>query len=325
MRFVANTTYWGKNMQQRPCPVCESCDARVIMKFTPELLAAVNPTYNLGTLKKACEGIEEFITYSKCRQCGMVYCENVWDNATLSMLYGDTIDNVQSKAKTKTFGKRMLVTRIWYNILRVLQMRRFTELEDLKVVDFGCGWGDFLDAADGYGVTVIGLDGDSKKTELAIERGHRVVSTIDQLKSDGPFDVFVMNSVLEHLLDVSEVMNLAKEVLKPRGLFVSTVMDWRRGFIQKNMKRLKNGIPATTMAFNPLEHVNLYDYKSSLSTLKKYGFQFICTGHVFTLTDMPGLRSKTAPILIANKMEYLSSKIFTSRDIGITVYAWNGK
>lgn len=62
-------------------------------------------------------------------------------------------------------------------------------LENLNLVDFGCSWGDFLNAADGYGVTVTGYDSDSKKTELAIERGHQVVSTIDELKSAGPFDV----------------------------------------------------------------------------------------------------------------------------------------
>lgn len=312
-------------MKQRPCPVCESRDARVIMSFTPELLAKVNPTYSLEILKETCEGKEEYLTYSRCLQCGMIYCENVWDDATLARVYGETIDHVQSKAKTRALNKRMFFTRIWLNILRVLRMNGTEALENLNLVDFGCGWGDFLDAAEGYGVTVTGYDGDDMKTELAVERGHRVVSTIDELKSAGPFNVFVMNSVLEHFLDVSELMNLAKEVLRPRGLFVSTVMDWRGGFIRKNVKRLKNGMPATTKDFNPLEHVNLYNYKSFLATLRKYAFEFFCTGHVLSLTDIPGLRSKTAPIRIANKLESLSSKIFTSSDMGITVYAWNGK
>lgn len=120
-------------------------------------------------------------------------------------------------------------------------------------------------------------------------------------------------------------MNLAKEVLGPRGLFVSTVMDYSGGFIRKNANRLKRGMPATVKDLNPLEHVNVYDYKSSLATLRKYGFKFFCTGHVLSLTDIPGLRSKTVPIRIANKLESLSSKIFTSLCIGITVYVWNGK
>lgn len=96
-------------MEQRPCPICESRDARVIMRFTPELLADVNPTYSLVTLKEACDGIEEYLTYSRCLQCGMVYCENVWDNATLARVYGETIVHVQSKAKTRTLNKECLL------------------------------------------------------------------------------------------------------------------------------------------------------------------------------------------------------------------------
>ena len=309
----------------RPCPVCDSRDATIIMKFTPELLAEVNPTYNLVVLKEACKGKEEYLTYSKCRLCGMVYCATLWDDATLGRVYGEVIDHVQSKAKMKTLSKRIFVTITWLNILRVLRMRGLKTLANLKLVDFGCGWGDFLDAADGYGVSVTGFDSDSKKTELAIQRGHRVVSTIDELKLAGPFDVFVMNSVLEHILDVPAIMNLTKEILKPGGLFVSTVMDYRSGFIRKNAKRLELGMSASTKDINPLEHVNLYDYKSSRSTLRKYGFDFFCTGHVLSLTNIPGLRSKAMPIRIMNNLESLSSRVFTSIKMGITVYAWNGK
>ena len=312
-------------MRQRPCPVCDSCDAHVIMNFSPDLLAEVNRTYDLKTLKEVCEGIEDHITYSRCDRCGMVYCQNVWDDAILARVYEDTIDHTQSKAKTTTLEKRMYVVRIWLNILRVLRINGTDIFEDFKLIDFGCGWGDFLDVADGYGVTAIGYDTDRRKTALAVERGHRIVSTLDELRSAGPFDVFVMNSVLEHLFDVSELMNLAREILKPRGLFVSTVMDYRRGFIRRNCRRLKNGLPASTKNLNPLEHVNVYDYRSSLATLQKYGFEFFSTGHALNFVDMPGLRGKTGPLRTANRIEALLSKIFTSRGVGITVYALNGR
>lgn len=308
-------------MQKRSCPVCESERAEIIMRFTPELLTEMNSTYDLPALRKACQGKEEYLTYSRCLDCSMVYCENLWDDTTLGQVYGETIDHVLSKKKQKTTSKRMHVHRLWLNILRVLSLTRTEFFDDLNVVDFGCGWGDFLDAADGYGVRVVGYDTDDQKTKLAIERGRRIVTSVEDIKSLGPYDVFVMNSVMEHLQNVSEVMTLVHGVLKPKGLFVSSVMDYRRGFIKKNVKRLGNGMPATTKNLNPLEHVNVYDYKSTLSTLRKYGFRFISTGHALTLTDLPRLRNKPSVLRIANTIENFCSRLLTSKNIGITVYA----
>ena len=67
-------------MNKRNCPVCDHNETVVIMRFTPELLSEVNETYRLEVLREAVNGKEEFLTYSKCRNCGMVYCENVWDD-----------------------------------------------------------------------------------------------------------------------------------------------------------------------------------------------------------------------------------------------------
>ena len=155
-------------MNKRNCPVCDSLEARIIMRFTPELLSEVNPTYRLEELKKAVKGKEESLTYSKCRNCGMIYCQNVLDDNTLSKVYGDTIDHVKSKDKTLLIGKRLSLVRIWANILRMLKLLGKEKLEGLKIIDYGCGWGDFLDVAQGSGVSVMGYDGDRKMQRLTL-------------------------------------------------------------------------------------------------------------------------------------------------------------
>jgi len=233
-------------MKQRSCPVCDSYDAEIIMNFTPELLTSVNPTYNLNVLKDALEGKEKHITYSRCRKCKMIYCEYIWDDETLRRVYDKGIDHHQSKLKTLSIEKRISLIRLWINILRVLKLGGRKKLGNLKVVDFGCGWGDFMDVVNGYGIDVIGFDGDSKKTALPIKRGHRIAESIEGLKEYGPVDVFVMISVLEHLQDIDFFMKLARELLKENGLLIFTVMDYRSGYIQKNVKRLINNKPALT-------------------------------------------------------------------------------
>jgi len=310
-------------MNKRNCPVCDWAEAVVIMRFTPELLSEINLTYRLEVFKEALKGKEEFLTYSKCRNCGMVYCENVWDDETLRKVYSDTIDHARSKEGILLINKRASLARIWTNILRTLKLLGTEKLGDLKIIDYGCGWGDFLDTAQGYGVNVIGYDTDSKKTALAKERGHTIVEDIDELKSFGPVDVVVMFSVLEHLQDVKCSLNLVKELLKPGGLFIFSVMDYRSVYIKKNVNWLKKNLPALTKNFNPVEHVNLYDYKSVMRTVKKYNFDFVASDNVLCLTDFYKMRNSMGAVRFFNWVEWLSTKIIVWAELSITAYVVN--
>jgi 2-polyprenyl-3-methyl-5-hydroxy-6-metoxy-1,4-benzoquinol methylase len=293
------------------------------MRFTPELLSEINATYCSELFKEAVKRKEEFLTYSKCRNCGMVYCENVWDDDTLHKVYSDTIGHAKSKDKILLINKRASLARIWTNILRTLKLLGTEKLGNLKIIDFGCGWGDFLDTANGHGVSVIGYDEDSKKTALAKERGHKIVEDVDELKSFGPVDVVVMFSVLEHLQDVKYSLNLVKELLKPGGLFVFSVMDYRSIYIKKNVKRLKNNLPALTKDLNPVEHVNLYSYKAVMRTVKKYNFDFLSSDNVLCLTDFYKMRNNMRAVKFFNWVEWLSTKVIVWAELAVTSYVVN--
>jgi predicted SAM-dependent methyltransferase len=309
------------NMKKRTCPLCGSNDSETIMRFSPELLSEINSTYNVKVLKNAVSGKEKLLTYSKCRKCKMIYCEHIWNEETLRLVYGDAIDHDKSKKKILSVEKRISINRLWINILRVLKLSNMKNLENLRVIDFGCGWGDFLDVVNGNGIDVIGFDGDSKKTVLPKRRGHRIAESIEELKAFGHVDVFVMISVLEHLQDVDFILNLCRELLKKNGLLVFTVMDYREGYIRKNAKRLEYNQAALTKNLNPIEHVNVYDYDSVMATLKKHDFNFISTGSVLYFTDTILTRNSKSFINLFNYFEKISSKLLTDRELGITVFS----
>jgi len=169
----------------------------------------------------------------------------------------------------------------------------------------------------------VGYDLDSEKTELAKERGHKIVEDINELKSFGPVDVVVMFSVLEHLQEVQYSLNLVKELLKRGGLFVFSVMDYRSMYIKKNVNRMKKNLPALTKNFNPVEHVNLYDYKAVMRTMKKYNFDFVSSDNVLCLTDFYRMRKSMGPVRFFNWVEWLSTKIIVWAELGITAYVVN--
>lgn len=305
----------------RKCPVCGSESAKIIMSFTPASIASMNPTYTLEKFEYAVNSKEHLLNYSQCNICEMIYCETNWDNDTLKKVYTDTIDHVKSKEKILLISKRLELLREWTGILRVLTFEGFSKLDDIKIIDYGCGWGDFLDVMGGYNIKTLGFDEDETKISFAKSRGHNIARNIDELVKFGPVDIFVMNSVLEHVLDVESIFKLVKRVLKPGGILVFLVMDYRRGYIKKNIARLKRSLPALSKDFNPVEHVNLYSYESSMNTLEHFGFKFLTTGVSLTLTNYPFLRKSYAFLTLVNKIESIFSKIILSRELGITVYS----
>lgn len=93
----------------------------------------------------------------------------------------------------------------------------FASLKGLKILDFGAGKGEVLEAlqemgAVAYGVEPFGYD-------LLIQKGFHAFKSIEDALPHGPFDGIVSIDVLEHLIDpVSDVRSL-NAALKNHGWF----------------------------------------------------------------------------------------------------------
>lgn len=309
-------------MKKRSCPVCESSKAETLVRFTPEQLCRVNPSYKEEQLHKAVSGYEELITYSKCCNCGMVFCENLWGQDILRDIYDHTIDHEVSFQKISNIAKRIGIIRMWCSMLRVMHILGEKKLNNIKVIDYGCGWGDLMGVMKGYGVEVVGYDEDKTKTAFALKSGHTVVDDLSSLSEFGPVNIFMMNSVLEHIQDVDTIFKIIREVLAPNGFLVFSVMDYRTSYINKNVKRVRNLMPAYTKNLNPLEHVNIYDYKSVRKTLERFDFEFLSTKLSLEFSGViPFFRKNIYALQIINSFEYMLSKMLAGQERGITVYA----
>ncbi|HEY0090476.1 MAG TPA: class I SAM-dependent methyltransferase, partial [Candidatus Lokiarchaeia archaeon] len=304
----------------RSCPVCKSNFAKPLMHFTIKDLISLNKTLKLDKLKNLIKGNEEFLMYSECESCKMVYNDHYWEDDLLNEYYGDIIDHDLSYQKVLEIKKKLQFSREWNSILRTLQFLGRKNVQGLKLLDFGCGWGDFMDAAFGCGIEVIGFDQDNKKIDSAKRRGHNIINSITELIKIGQVDIIVMNSVLEHLQNVDYYMNLMRQLLKPNGLIIILVMDYRNGYIKKNAKRLRNNKSCLTKYLNPIEHVNIYNYDTIKKTLELYGFEFITTGCVLTFTNHPFIRSNFVFVKVFNMIESILSKFIVHGELYITAY-----
>lgn len=96
---------------------------------------------------------------------------------------------------------------------------------DQKLLDVGCGNGDYLSLASEAGWEVKGVEPDLKALEVAKNRGLDVVQgSLEEIVKDGElFDVITMSHVIEHVHDPVAFVALAYECLKPGGsLYIDT-------------------------------------------------------------------------------------------------------
>lgn len=99
---------------------------------------------------------------------------------------------------------------------------RFNLVNDMTILDNGCGRGEFLEAFERQGLKASGTDAD-----IVSEKIHRVDLNIERLPfDDESFDVVFSKSVIEHLEKTEMYMSEMGRVLKKGGLLILMAPDW---------------------------------------------------------------------------------------------------
>jgi SAM-dependent methyltransferase len=97
-----------------------------------------------------------------------------------------------------------------------------------KLLDFGCGWGHYLNAAQKVGWDAIGIEVDPAKVAFARRHGLNAVEgeLIDHTFPDETFDAVIAQQVFEHLYDPVSYVKEIKRILKPGGVFFCSVPNY---------------------------------------------------------------------------------------------------
>lgn len=164
-----------------------------------------------------------------------------------------------------------------------------------KLLDIGCGVGDFLSAAQNNGYSVAGIDFTPEFIEIARRRfdfKEVYALTLDEFvaeKSDNRYDVITFFEVMEHLDNITDFLHLVKVLLKPGGYIACSVPNrerWRfvspeewdyppNHFTQWNRRALVNlfnscGFSVSSIKTQPLAPL---DYGWSNLVSNKLGIQ----------------------------------------------------
>ena len=144
-------------------------------------------------------------------------------------------ENLSAYYKTEDYishtdSKRNLFEKA-YHFVRNISLKRKLKLinsfgfEEKKLLDVGCGTGDFLKTAQQDGWIASGIEPNKQAREIANQKTNNVVFDTKQLTTFNKqsFDVITLWHVLEHLPKLEEQISLLKNLLKENGTLIIAV------------------------------------------------------------------------------------------------------
>jgi len=122
-----------------------------------------------------------------------------------------------------------------YHFIRNISLNRKLKLinsfqtKEKNLLDIGCGTGDFLQTAKANNWQVSGIEPNQKAREIANNKTDNSVFEIEQFHEFKPqsFDVITLWHVLEHLPKLEEHFSMFKTLLKPNGVLVIAVPNYK--------------------------------------------------------------------------------------------------
>ncbi len=147
-------------------------------------------------------------------------------------------------------------------------IKRYAGSNTGRLLEVGCGDGDFLVEAEAAGYTVVGVEYASAACDQARSRLKNGTICCGELAEAGlepeQFDVCILSDVIEHVRDPRAFLELIHKLLKPDGvIFIATpsLASWSARLLRQNWMEWKR------------EHLTYFDPSTIQTALFKTGFR----------------------------------------------------
>jgi 2-polyprenyl-3-methyl-5-hydroxy-6-metoxy-1,4-benzoquinol methylase len=132
----------------------------------------------------------------------------------------------------------------------------------LSILDFGCGYGGFLNLCSTFGFDAVGIDRATAKRDN--NKHSKVYASISEIKNFKPFHALTLFEVLEHLDDPKSLLIELSALLMDEGILVIETPDCSgvNGINNRN----------DYSKIHPLEHINGFTPKTQKAFVEALGY-----------------------------------------------------
>ncbi|KPK42263.1 MAG: hypothetical protein AMJ78_03105 [Omnitrophica WOR_2 bacterium SM23_29] len=251
----------------------------------------------------------------KCKRCELLYLNPRYDEEEERKYYAS---HYFEKDTFEIWGDERV--DIFKHNLKMLRKYK----ENGKLLDLGCGVGQFLKVAKDNGWDALGLDISKRATEKArrIFNVEVVESSIEDanLKSDS-FDVVIALNIIDQLSDPFGALKEIYRVLKKGGIVLIRVPNAKFQIFYYDILRIIGKICRIKVRLQkpPVFHNYMFSPKTAKAMLKKTGF-----GDMEILNSRLSIKNKiieNVVYFISEVIYYLTFKRYVTTP-SMLVFAW---
>ncbi|MBP2630523.1 MAG: class SAM-dependent methyltransferase [Firmicutes bacterium] len=224
---------------ERKCPICNSENKMQLYK--QEFANIQRVTF-----------LKDGYDVVNCEDCGFIFADHIPSQAKFEEYYTsmskyekndcNDLDELQSPVLQERFSSRFDKIREYID-------------NDSDILEIGCATGTFLKVLKDKGFqNVKGIDPSPKCVEY-MKKKHRIdaeVGVISKLQSNKKFDLIMLVGVLEHIVDLKNLIQVMSSLLKDHGVLYLELPDIMNFSTEKDMPFQEFSV----------EHVNFFSIES---------------------------------------------------------------
>ena len=212
----------------------------------------------------------------RCEQCDMMFHHHVLSPAWNARRFSEWMDETSIREFARINNPaHATANKARHHVEQILRIALISHGSErpTRVLDFGCGFGEFLSLCVAFGLDAVGVDRSQARRSGAV---FPVVPEIEDL--EGAFDVLSFFQVLEHLDDPRSTVERLSGFLNPGGILIAETPNCSRvrGITDLESYRM----------IHPLDHINAFTPATLNNLVERCGFERIVRPPVFVTTDV---------------------------------------